>query len=166
MSVKNERRFVESACQQALDAHETEYVSYHDALHTAERMYCTNWRVHRQERGHWGTLDEERARRYTLPNGAARRVFDSDVNIQRLLVSRDVRLPIFRDKLQSILNSHTTPQTTPKFEPVLRDFLDFCHSTNPNAYTWRASFGEIECVFPGRDTWALWLSLRDMWPHQ
>lgn len=161
------RRFVEVACQQALNAHETEFVSYHDALRTAERIYYSNWKEHRRARGHWNGADEERARRYTLPSGSARKVFDSNVDIQRLLASQDERLRMYRDKLETILASHASDGKRPAFEPVLRDFLDFCHEQNPHAYTWRASFWDVTCVFPGRDMWAIWLCLRDMWPpHQ
>ena len=158
------RRFVALACQQALDAHETEFVSYHDALHTAERMYYANWKEHRVQRGHWSTEDEARCTRYTLPSGSARQVFDSDADIQRLLVSRDERLAVYRDKLERILKSHTTGDGRPQFEPVLQAFLTFCRQQNPHAYSWRASFGDVKCVFPGRDTWAIWMCLRDMWP--
>lgn len=163
--MSHSRRFVQLACQQALDAHETEFVSYQDALHTAQRMYCSNWKEHRVQRGHWSDADEERARRYTLPSGAARNVFDTEPSVQRMLASRDARLPLYRDKLEAILAYHSQTGHVPQFHPVLADFLDFCqHDNPPNTYTWRASFGGVNHVFPGRDTWALWMCLRDMWP--
>ena len=80
-----DRRFVERACHQALDAHETDNVDFHDALSTAERMYAHNWRIHRQERNLWSERDDARAARFTLPNGTARRLFDTDEDIQRML---------------------------------------------------------------------------------
>ncbi len=163
MNVKSQKRFVERACQQALEAHETEFVTYHDALRTAERIYCTNWKTYRQARGFWGARDEERAQRFSLPSGAARKVFDSDADIQQMLASRDKRLPIYRDKLHDILRNHTTRHHTPEFDAVLREFIDFCPKNNPGACAWRASFGKVKCVFPGRDVWALWMCLRDMW---
>ncbi len=164
--MSTERRFAELACHQALDAHETECVSFHDALHTAERMYSLNWATYRKQRGFWGPRDEERAKNHALPSGAARKVFDSDDDIQRILASRDARLPVFRDKLQAILGAHASRATAPSFEPVLREFLDFGHDQSPGAYPWRVTLGDIRCVFPGRATWAIWLCLRDMWPSQ
>ncbi len=161
----SDRRFVERACHQALDAHETDNVDFHDALSTAERMYAHNWKIHRQERGRWSERDDARAARFTLPNGTARRLFDTDEDMQRLLASRDVRLATYRDALQHILETRVDA-TTPQFEPVLRAFLDFARARNPGAYPWRTSFGDLRCVFPGRDIWAFWLCLRDMWPSQ
>jgi hypothetical protein len=152
--------FVRLACQQALDAHETEFVSYSDALATAQRMYYGNWKTYRQAHGFWGPSDEKRARRYALPCQAARRVFDTDPGIQKILVSRDERLPIYRDKLECIISTVHYP---PTLSSVLQEFLVFCNNQYPNAYPWRASFGNISCTFPGRDTWAIWLSLITIW---
>jgi hypothetical protein len=126
-------------------------------------LYCVNWKEHRSARGRWSEADEERARRFTLPSGGARKIFDSDPNIQRMLASQDARLPVYRDALETILARRSRNGQVPQFETVLRDFLDFCQHDNPNAYMWRASFGGVKCVFPGRDTWALWMCLRDMW---
>jgi len=160
-----ERVFVERACHMALDAHETAFVNYNDALRSAERIYTYNWKMYRINTHRWTARDEDRLARFTLPHGVARKIFDSDVEIQRMLASRDDRLPLYRDKLTQVLVSHTTATSTPRFEPVLRDFIDFCHRQNTNTYRWRASFGHVKCNFPGRDTWAIWLCLRDMWDH-
>ena len=122
-------------------------------------MYYGNWKAYRQACGHWGPSDEKRATRYTLPSESARKVFDTDTGIQRLLVSRDKRLPQYREKLLHIISTHTSPT----FTEVLQDFLLFCNAEYPNAYKWKASFGSTNCIFPGRDTWAIWLSLRDLW---
>lgn len=166
-------RFVEKACHQALNAHETENVDYYDALHAAERIYTANWKAYRQKHGYWSERDEARTRMYKLPSGSARKIFDMDTDIQRILASRDPRLPVYRDMLAQILDAHTTSTSTPRFEPVLRTFLVFARMQKNQSQTepqtsrgWSASFGDVHCVFPGRDTWAIWICLRNMWPMQ
>lgn len=156
------RRHVHRACVQALDAHETEHVNYNDALYTAQRMYCNNWKLYREARGFWSEKDEVRARKFTLPNGAARRIFDNDFDIQQLLVSRDNRLNRYRHKLEDIL-VHTTHLT---FQTVMDQFIEFCNTEYPTpSYPWRGTFDGVVGTFPRRDTWAIWISLRDLWPN-
>ena len=150
------RHFSEVACIQALNAHETEFVSYYDALRTAQRLYYANWKAYRIKQGHWGNVDEKRAQRYTLPCAAARKLFDTDVDIQRLLASRDKRLSIYRNTLDSILKCHIKKGTPhPSFKPVIHDFIQFCYTQTPRIRVWYASFGEVNYIFPERDTWAI-----------
>jgi len=166
-NMNKKRVFVKRACQQALDAHETEAVAYFDALLTAERLYASNWKLYRQKKGLWGSRDEARARRFALPSNDARVMFDTDVEIQCLLASRDARLPLYRDTLQDILRRHMKDATSrPLFHAVLHDFLEVVdtETTGTRRRVWRAVFGDVTYVFPGRDVWALWLCLRDMWP--
>jgi hypothetical protein len=129
------RSFVIKAVHQVLDSYEIDDLSYFEALRTSERKYSANWKQYRESRQMWTPQDEKRSQRFSVPSGEARKVFDKDQEVQRLLASRDSRLPLFRNKLEEILE-----------EP----------------YPWRVTINEVNYVFPGKDIYAFWVCLQNM----
>lgn len=158
------RPFVMSAVHEAMQAHELDSVSYFDALHTAERMYSLNWKTFRQRKGTWTPADEARSRKYAVPNGTARNILDTDAEVQRILASRDIKLPLFRDKLAQILQSYTqsSQRTDEDLKYILADFIMFGKNAGEEAYPWTSTQYDEKWTFPARDVYAFWICLQHM----
>ena len=122
------RSFVIRAVNQVLDSYEIDDLSYIDALHTSEIKYSANWKQYRESKQMWTPQDEQRSRRFSVPSGEARKVFDTDEEVQRLMASRDPRLPMFRNKLEEILEE-MNPTHEDDLLYVLREFISFAAST-------------------------------------
>jgi hypothetical protein len=162
MSETRVRPFVLTAVHQAMNAHEIEPFSFYDALHAAERMYCVNWRRFRERKGLWTQADETRAAKFAVPDGAARKLLDTDPEILRLLVSRDARLPKFRDKLGQILEADP-PKDEHDMHFVLKAFIDYAFAVSVHdTFPWRVVRNGTQYTFPGKDTYAMWVCLQDM----
>lgn len=152
------RPFVVSAVHQAMNANELDPFNFYEALHAAERMYCVNWKQFRTQKGMWTCADEERAAKYAVPNGTARRLLDTDPEILRILVSRDDRLPVFRDMLGKILASNSERG----MHAVIGAFIEFAYSISSDTRPWRVTIHDVGYVFPGKDAYAMWVCLQDM----
>lgn len=155
------RPFVLAAVHQAMNAHEIEPFSFYDALHATERMYCVNWKQFRERKGLWTDGDEKRARKFAVPDGSARSLLDTDPEILRILVSRDARLPRFRDKLGELLECN--PKDAYEMHFVVKAFIDYAYSISVHdTFPWKVVIHEVQYTFPGKDTHAMWVCLQDM----
>ena len=156
------RSFVIRAVNQVLDSYEIDDLSYFDALHTSEIKYSANWKQYRESKQMWTPQDEQRSRRFSVPSGEARKVFDTDEEVQRLMASRDPRLPMFRNKLEEILEE-MNPTHEDDLLYVLREFISFAASTlKHDPYPWRVTINQINYVFPGKDIYAFWVCLKNL----
>lgn len=156
------RSFVIKAVHQVLDSYEIDDLSYFEALRASERKYSANWKQYRESKQMWTPQDEKRSRRFSVPSGEARRVFDTDEEVQRLLASRDSRLPLFRNKLEEILEE-LNPTHEDDLLYVLREFISFAASIlKYEPYPWNVTINEINYVFPGKDIYAFWVCLKNM----
>lgn len=159
------RSFVLKAVHQVLDSYEIEDLNYFEALHASERKYSANWKQFREAKHMWTPEDESRSRKYAVPNGAARAVFDTDPEVQRLLAARDKRLPAFQKELEAILTK-MTPMCEDDVNVVLREFITYAVSQlQQDPYPWRVMLYGTSYVFPGKDIYAFWLCLNNMLPQ-
>ena len=164
MSDSKFRPFVMKAVHQAMQAHELDSVSYFDALYTAERMYSLNWKAFRERKGTWTDADEHRAQKYAVPDGTARRILDTDPEVQRILASRDTQLPLFRNKLADILETRTkeTHRSDDERKYILKNFIAFGKKRSHESYPWTYTQYGKRWTFPARDVCAFWICLQDM----
>lgn len=160
------RPFVLTAVHQAMSANEIDPFNFYDALRAAERMYCANWKQFRERKGLWTDADETRASKFAVPSGAARQLLDSDPEILRILISRDARLPAFRATLETILEAYS-PRNAYEMHDVVKAFIEYAYSVSiHDTFPWRATINDIQYRFPGKDTYAMWVCLRDMLHHE
>jgi hypothetical protein len=153
------------AVHQVLESYEIEDLNYFEALHATERKYSANWKQYRESKHMWTPEDDTRSRKYPVPNGVARGVLDSDPEVQRLLVSRDTRLPAFRNKMETILTQFP-PSCEDDLGVVLHEFILYSVSQlKHDPYPWKVRVYDTPYVFPGKDTYAFWLCLNNMLPH-
>jgi hypothetical protein len=145
-----------------MNAHEIDPFNFYEALHASERMYSLNWKQYRERKGMWTEADETRANQFPVPDGCVRKLLDSDPEILRILVSRDARLPLFRDKLGELLE-YNYPQHKDDMHFVLNSFINFAYSISVHeTYPWRVTIHNTQYTFPGKDTYAMWVCLQDM----
>jgi len=156
MSDTTVRPHVLTAVHQALDAHELGAASFYQVKYAAQRIYRDNWKRYRQAAGLWSDKDEDRLKRYPLPSLAAKHVFSDDTEVLRLMVSKDERLSTYRDALVGIMEKQD--------DGVLQDFVAFASRQNAtrDSYPWTVTIEDAVTTFPGHDTYALWVSLKEL----
>lgn len=165
MSQPQIRTHVIKAVHQVLDAYEIEDLNYFEALHATERKYSANWKHYRQSKNMWTPEDDTRSRKYSVPNGVARRILDTDPEVHRLMASRDTRLPDFRNKLEDIL-TQCEPSCEDDMNQVLHEFIVYAVAKlKHDPYPWRVVLYHTPYVFPGKDIYAFWLCLHNMLPQ-
>lgn len=154
------RPHVLTAVHQALDAHEMGSASFYQVKYAAQRIYRDNWKRYRQAAGLWSDKDEDRLKQYPLPSLVVKRLFSDDIEILRLMVSKDERLGTYRDALVG----GGEQQQAREEEEVLHDFIAFACKQNVtrDSYPWRVTVGDVVNTFPGHDTYALWVSLKEL----
>lgn len=161
MSRAHVRSFVIVAVNQVLESYEIEDLNYFEILGAAKRKYSANWKLYRQSKNMWTEQDEQRSKRYPVPSEAAQKIFDTDEEVQRLLASRDSRLPMFRDKLEEIMKQLSS--MTPSEDDIITAFISFARSTRKyDPYPHSVAINERIYVFPGKDIYALWICLKNM----
>lgn len=138
------RPVVLSACRRAMRCDEHSTLSYEDALQAAESVFRNGWRASRNKRGVLTPADEERLTNFAVPSAVARRIFDTDVEVQCILCARDTRLPQYHESLIKLIATHK------RRELAVRAFLNDFEKGE-----WKGWVDNTLVSFPSRAMFAL-----------
>lgn len=125
---------------------EEPHVSFEDALSTAETIFAAGWKQARIKKGVFSESDARRMMEYRVPSAHARKVFDVDLEVQRLLTARDERLPHYHEELGRL---------TAKYGGVEAAVVAFLADFPRDGFSWTATVGTQTLAFPTQAMFAL-----------